>query len=203
MKYKVISVIATVVVLIVSLTANMLPIEGGEARVHQHLTSKQYEEDCDCDGSELCTHLPIVMIDTDGEEIPGKAVEDEDGNEEITLTDEGERMISSEISIIDNSEGNNHPSDSAELTTSSLIRVRGASSRYYDKSSYLLRFTDEDGSYSDEEVMGMDAHYEWVLYGPYLDKTLIRNYMWYNISGEIMEWAPNVRFCEVILNGEY
>ena len=28
--------------------------------------------------------------------------------------------------------------------------------------------------------MGMDAHHEWVLHGPYLDKTLMRNYMWYN-----------------------
>ena len=49
----------------------------------------------------------------------------------------------------------------------------------------------------------MDAHYEWALYGPYLDKSLIRNYMWYNIAGEIMDYAPNVRFCEVIINGEY
>ena len=51
--------------------------------------------------------------------------------------------------------------------------------------------------------MGMDAHYEWAMHGPYLDKSLIRNYMWYNIAGEIMDYAPNVRFCEVIINGEY
>ena len=49
----------------------------------------------------------------------------------------------------------------------------------------------------------MDSHHEWVLHGPFLDKTLIRNYMWYNIAGEIMDYAPNVRFCEVIINGEY
>ena len=28
----------------------------------------------------------------------------------------------------------------------------------------------------------MDAHYEWALHGPYLDKSLIRNYMWYNFA---------------------
>ena len=67
----------------------------------------------------------------------------------------------------------------------------------------MIRFTDTDGSYADHEVMGMEAHYEWALYGPYLDKSLIRNYMWYNIAGEIMDYAPNVRFCEVIINGEY
>ena len=49
----------------------------------------------------------------------------------------------------------------------------------------------------------MESHYEWALHGPFLDKSLIRNYMWYNISGEIMDYSPNVRFCEVILNGEY
>ena len=52
-------------------------------------------------------------------------------------------------------------------------------------------------------MLGMDAHHEWALHGPYLDKTMIRNYMWYNIAGEIMDYAANVRFCEVILNGEY
>ena len=27
--------------------------------------------------------------------------------------------------------------------------------------------------------------------------------MWYNLAGEIMDYAPNVRFCEVLLNGVY
>ena len=52
-------------------------------------------------------------------------------------------------------------------------------------------------------MLGMDAFDEWALHGPYLDKTLIRNYMWYNLAGEIMDYAPNVRFCEVLLNGVY
>lgn len=52
-------------------------------------------------------------------------------------------------------------------------------------------------------MLGMSSHHEWALHGPFMDKSLIRNYMWYNISGEIMDYAPNVRFCEVILNGEY
>ena len=51
--------------------------------------------------------------------------------------------------------------------------------------------------------MGMERDSTWVLHGPYLDKTLMRNYMWYNLSGQIMEWAPDVRFCEVFINQEY
>ena len=51
-----------------------------------------------------------------------------------------------------------------------MIRVRGNSSRYFDKLGYLLRFTHADGSNAAHEVMGMAAHYEWALHGPYLDQ---------------------------------
>ena len=84
------------------------------------------------------------------------------------------------------------------------IRVRGNSSRYFDKHSYLVKTLTDDGAASrDVAMLGMDAFDEWALHGPYLDKTLIRNYMWYNLAGEIMDYAPNVRFCEVLLNGVY
>ena len=91
----------------------------------------------------------------------------------------------------------------------------------YGKSSYPLVFTyiGEHAANADDvlplyeqcvlginnpqEIMGMDAHHEWVLHGPFLDKTLIRNYMCYNLAGQIMSYAPNVRFCEVLINGEY
>ena len=47
--------------------------------------------------------------------------------------------------------------------------------------------------------MGMAAGSEWVLNGTFLDKSHIRNYIAYNIAGEIMDYAPNIRFCEVFL----
>ncbi len=31
----------------------------------------------------------------------------------------------------------------------------------------------------------------------------MRNYLGYNLTGEFMEYSPNVRFCEVFVNGEY
>ena len=64
--------------------------------------------------------------------------------------------------------------------------------------------SDENGGETETAVMGMKAGQDWALYGPFLDKTLIRNYMWMNIAGQIMpDWTPQVRFCELILNGEY
>lgn len=203
MKYKVFGLAMAAVMLVCALSATAFEAKEGPYRVHQHQTARGPDAGCDCSGTELCTHLPLVVIDTGGAEIPGMPVKQEDGTETFTTTDTGEAMLSARIAVMDDATRNHHPSDEPDLETDTLIRVRGNSSRHFDKKSYLLRFTDEDGKYKDHEVMGMDAHYEWALYGPYLDKTLIRNYMWYNIAGEMMEWAPNVRYCEVILNGEY
>ena len=205
MKYRVTSVLALCGMLFLLLVFIVLSGEETHNRVHQHLTARQPDAGCDCDGSELCTHLPLVIIDTRGQEIPGKATgETDDFGETVnTLAEDGRDVINASLSVIDNSDRNNHPSDEAALVTETEIRVRGHSSRLFEKSPYQLKFVDEKGEDAPAEVMGMSAHNEWVLYGPYLDKSLVRNYMWYNISGEIMEWAPNVRYCEVILNGEY
>ena len=205
MKYRVIGTLAAVLMLLTVLLTSAWSDEGPANRVHQHLTARQPDAGCDCDGSELCTHLPLVLIDTDGQEIPGKVTgQTDDFGETInTLAADGRDVIDVSFVIVDNQTRNNHPSDEATLTTTAQIRVRGHSSRLFEKSPYQLDFVDEDGEAAPAAVMGMPAHSEWVLYGPYLDKSLVRNYMWYNIAGEVMEWAPNVRYCELILNGEY
>lgn len=205
MKYRVIGTLAAVLMLLTVLLTSAWSDEGPANRVHQHLTARQPDAGCDCDGSELCTHLPLVLIDTGGQEIPGKVTgQTDDFGETInTLAADGRDVIDVSFVIVDNQTRNNHPSDEPTLTTTAQIRVRGHSSRLFEKSPYQLDFVDENGEAAPAAVMGMPAHSEWVLYGPYLDKSLVRNYMWYNIAGEVMEWAPNVRYCELILNGEY
>lgn len=205
MKYRVIGTLAAVLMLLTVLLTSAWSDEGPANRVHQHITARQPDAGCDCDGSELCTHLPLVLIDTGGQEIPGKVTgQTDDFGETInTLAADGRDVIDVSFVIVDNQTRNNHPSDEATLTTTAQIRVRGHSSRLFEKSPYQLDFVDENGEAAPAAVMGMPAHSEWVLYGPYLDKSLVRNYMWYNIAGEVMEWAPNVRYCELILNGEY
>lgn len=184
MKYKLLGSAMVVLILVCALAASVLEAEEGPARIHQHLSARGPDAGCGCDGAELCTHLPLVIIDTGGQEIPGAPVGyDADGETIYSTTADGESMLSARISILDNETRNHHPSDTPDLESAGLIRIRGRSSRYFDKHNYLLRFTDDDGAYADHEVMGMDAHYEWTLHGPYLDKSLIRNYLWYNIAG--------------------
>lgn len=205
MKYRIFGIVMTMVMALLITVISVFGRDPREERIHQHLTARGPDEGCDCDGTQLCTHLPLVVIDTGGKVIPGEDSGENDkyGETLYTTADDGRDVVDVDIRIIDNQDGNNHPSDTAAVETKTEIRLRGHSSRNFEKAPYRLTFVDENGENNPQEVMGMDAHSEWVLYGPYLDKSLIRNYMWYNISGEIMEWAPNVRYCELILNGEY
>ncbi len=176
---------------------------GNGTRYHQHLEAEQKPACEHTDGS-FCTHLPLIEINTEGgEEVPGKFYIDENQKEQPTLSASGETYVMASVNIFDNATQNNHLTDAASDTGSVRIKVRGNSSRYHDKLGYTLTFVDEAGENESHAVMGMDAHHEWAMHGPFLDKTLIRNYMWYNISGELMDYAPNVRFCEAFLNGEY
>lgn len=201
LKKKLIAFVLFVLVIFVSAFANNMSKGKSSKRIHQHLHYPKPTEACLHTDEELCTHLPLVIIDTSGIDIPGEVYK-EDGRTKYTLTEDGERMLASSIRIIDNEKSYNHPGDEPAIDSTALIRIRGNTSRHFDKKNYLIRFVNGEG-YKHVKVMGMEPHYEWALHGPYLDKTLIRNYMWYNIAGEIMDYAPNVRFCEVILNGEY
>lgn len=143
------------------------------------------------------SRLPVVSINTNGQTIPGRPGPGEHIGE-IKNT-----YIRAEIKIMEEEGGLHTLQSQADIESQADIRVRGNSSRTFDKTGYLLKFTDNQGNRRDYDVMGMGADSTWVLHGPFLDKTLMRNYMWYNIAGQMMEWAPQVRYCEVFINHAY
>ena len=86
------------------------------------------------------------------------------------------------------------------------IKLRGASSYAgFDKAQYRIKFYKKEGSSKENnhEFLGMGKHSEWVLNGPFLDRTLIRNRLTYGIGKEIFEWAPDCRYVEVFVDGKY
>lgn len=201
MKYKLWGALLCACAIALSLAAPLLENDG-KTRYHQHRDAPAKVEDTAADGV-FSTHLPLVEIDTGGAEIPGKSIYEEDGTHYYTTAADGSDTIIAHMDVVDHETTYNHAGDTPTLSTGIEIHVRGRSSRTFDKSGYALRLIHEDGTNNPQALMGMDAHHEWALHGPFLDKTLLRNYMWYNIGGEIMDYAPNVRFCEVILNGTY
>ncbi|MEO1814188.1 MAG: CotH kinase family protein [Acetobacterium sp.] len=202
MKPKIQYAVVTVMMFLICIVAALLPTDKTAKRIHQHLENQTesaiYAED------KTGSHLPIISIETGGQRIPGEPVLDNVGNAISFLPGvNGEEMVKVNISIMDKEAEYNDTTDDAVFATDALIRLRGNSSRNFDKKSYLIRFVDKTGDEADYAVMGMYQHDEWALYGPFLDKTLIRNYMWMNISAEIMGYAPNVRFCECYIDGEF
>ena len=206
MKYKLTGAISLVIafVMIVIVCYFTKEPEDRSVRYHQHMES-EVPSRCAHTKEIFCTHLPLIEINTPGGiEIPGRAIVSESGSiVDYIKTPDGQDEIVANIEITSTKGVNHHTDDVPELICDAIVHVRGNSSRTFDKLGYSIDLIEDDGTDYDVEFMGMDAHSEWALHGPYLDKTLIRTYMWYNIAGEIMEYSPNVRFCELVINGEY
>lgn len=197
MKYKVLSLLIVVFIFMFSLFMSRSDNEL-LSRTHQHL---EYVDKvaCNCDKNEFCTHLPIIKLDMDGHEPQIRYVKYDNGISDIISDD-----IKGTVEVIDNNEKYNHLADEPSLQVMSNIRIRGNSSKLHDKKNYKLSFINTDGSENKSMgLLGMEPHDEWALHGPYMDRSLIRNYMCMNIAGEIMPYTPDARFCELLVNGEY
>lgn len=110
------------------------------------------------------------------------------------------------ISVVDHPDGGNYISDPPDITSAALINYRGASSyNSFNKRQYHIEFHPEEGNPDklDLPLLGMGEGNDWVLNGPFLDRTLIRNHLIFGFSRQILDWAPDTRLCEVYLDGEY
>lgn len=205
MKDRVIFALAAAAVLALSIAAS--GAEPEHNRVHQHLAAAEKAPCGDHGESVFCTHLPLMEITTDAPvpepfagEIDGGAGDVRDAANSLRNYE----MVAASVRYFDSETENNHLTDRPSVEERAMFRTRGASSRLLDKKNYLLKFTRADMIRGKNVALsGMAADDSWALHGPFWDKSLIRNYLCYNLAGEIMEYAPNVRFCELFVNGEY
>lgn len=205
MRRKIVVVICIIILICISAISNFLfSPQKVIVRYEQHLEAPRTQDSGSVENGDLVSHLPLISITTNGQKIPGRPVCNE--NDEVLYYekgDNGEEEIKVEINIYDNEQAQNSIKNKEDIKSEAFFRIRGNSSRRFDKSSYKISFIDNQELSIQYEIMGMQQGDEWALYGPFLDKTLIRNYMWLNISANIMGYAPNVRFCECYLDGEY
>ena len=186
------------------------------SRYHQHREQASEADlgECHtCTGGVLCTHLPILIVDTFGAEIPGRPLAFGTGRygdletlSTFHTAPGGETEIEVSVSVIESPGNWNHPGDVPALESLAMMRLRGNSSRMFDKPNYRINLVHPDREDNPLPLLGMEPHSEWALHGPFLDKTLMRNYVWMNLAAEVMgpgHFVPNVRFFELILNGEY
>ena len=83
------------------------------------------------------------------------------------------------------------------------IEYRGSSSQLFDKKSYGFETWDEENEDMDYPLLGFPEEEDWIFYGPYSDKTLIRNKLIYDLSNQIGRYASRTKFCELTLNNQY
>jgi len=77
------------------------------------------------------------------------------------------------------------------------IEVRGASSKFNPKHSFNFKTIDEEEKDIDVVFLGMGPEKDWVLYAPYKDRSLMKNWVGYLLSNKIGLYAPRTRFVEL------
>ncbi len=138
------------------------------------------------------SNLPIVVISTGGVTIPDqpRIV----GTMKIIYRGEGQR---------------NYVSDQDDVSKLNYngkiqIEIRGSSSQELPKKQYGFTTVLQDNqSNNNVSLLAMPEENDWVLNGLAFDASLIRDYLSYNLSRQLGNYAPRQRYCEVIINGSY
>ncbi len=134
------------------------------------------------------SNLPIVVIDTEGREIID------------------EPKILAHMGIINNGEGleNNINDPFNDWDGDVGIELRGSSSQFlFEKKNYGIELKDVDGTDSSSVILGMGKEEDWVLHGPYSDKSLIRNVLTFHLWEATGRYGSETRLCELMINGDY
>lgn len=133
------------------------------------------------------SNLPIIVINTGGQTIPD------------------EPKITADMGIINNANGlHNNITDSYNQYSGKIgIEIRGQSSQMFPMKSYSIELRDAGGNSQDKSLFGLPKESDWVLYAPYTDKTLMRNFLAYTLSNEMGQWAAHCRFVEVVIDNDY
>jgi len=140
------------------------------------------------------------LIDIDSTDIPLLIIEtDQNG-----IAYDQRIWTTAHMGIVNNGEGNyNKPTDMFNDYDGLIsIRSRGQSSRDFAKKSYRFELIDENAKDTSFALLGMPKESDWILYGPYSDKSQIRNKLAYDLSSRMGNYAPRTQFCELILNGQ-
>jgi hypothetical protein len=145
------------------------------------------------------SNLPIVIITTDinpATSLPYEIVDDPDvfGTMKIIKRPNGSRnyLTDQNTAALLNYNG--------RLS----IQIRGSSSQDLPKKGYKVTTLLADNvTNNNVPLLGMPAENDWILNGLAFDPSLMRDYLAYNLSRQMGNYAPRTQYCEVLINGEY
>ena len=79
------------------------------------------------------------------------------------------------------------------------IEIRGSSSQQFPKKSFGFETRDEANEDVDVSLLGFPEEEDWILYGPYSDKSLIRNHLIYELSNDMGRYASRSKLVDVFM----
>ncbi|WP_082603501.1 CotH kinase family protein [Flavobacterium sp. Root901] len=145
------------------------------------------------------SNLPIVVINTDLDPNTGQPVEIPD-----------DPKVLAAMKIIKRTDGSrNYLTDidnPAYLNYNGRIGIelRGSTSQSLPKKPYgFTTLKANNTSNNNVSLLGMPAENDWVLNSLAFDPSCIRDYISYNLSRQIGDYASRTVYCEVIINNEY
>lgn len=146
---------------------------------------------------DFTSHLPIVILDTNGIEPPVNSRLDAAQGRFVNI-DGIEPYVDGTMELICGESGVNSLRDTPSVTSAIRIKRRGNSSMLYEKGQWLVKLVTGSGQYNDVDLLGMGPEHEWILNGSMFDKSMLRNYLAYSIASEFLPYTPDNHYCEVI-----
>ena len=141
--------------------------------------------------AEFSSNLPLIVIEAFGTDIDAEAQWDSRAARRPVY-----------VMLIDRNKHTQRAAtvDGAAFVGRAGMRVRGQTSSQFDKKQYSLELWDEDDEERAASLLGMPPESDWVLYAPWLDKTLMRNVLAYRWFREMGHYSVRSRFVELFHN---
>jgi hypothetical protein len=133
---------------------------------------------------EFSSDLPLVLVNTFGREM------------------EPQNKCISAVRVVEKRNGRATLMGAADFDGRAVMSIRGRASLRYPKRSYTVKLIGDDDDYAAASMLGMPAEWDWILYAPFPDKTLMRDVLAYELHNQMGYWAPRTRFVEVFVNQE-
>ena len=135
----------------------------------------------------VSSDLPLIQIFTD------------------TLRITKKHKITARMTITDNGQGKrNRATDRPNVYDGHIaIKVRGNSSAAFTQKRYTLELRNDEGKSKDVSLLGMPEDDDWVLLGPYNDRSMMRDALAFDLWTQMGHWGSRTRYAELLLNGEY
>lgn len=145
------------------------------------------------------SNLPIIVISTDLDPITNLPLEILDdpkilASMKIIKRPDGSRNFLTDINTAEYLNYNGRIG----------IEIRGSTSQSLPKKPYGLTTLKADNkSNNNVSLLGMPTENDWVLNSFAFDPSFMRDFLSYNLSRQIGDYAPRLVYCEVVINGEY